>query len=86
MPLDFLLEIGSEEIPDWMIEPALEHLKGAFAKLLADNKLKGEVAWTDATPRPLVVQLSGLSKGQKDCAPAFHTWPTTFVPFHFTPE
>ncbi|MEP7361647.1 MAG: glycine--tRNA ligase subunit beta [Acidobacteriota bacterium] len=66
MPLDFLLEIGSEEIPDWMIEPALEHLKGAFAKLLADNKLKGSVVWTDATPRRLVVQLSGLSKGQKD--------------------
>lgn len=66
MPLDFLLEIGSEEIPDWMIEPALDHLKGAFTKLLADNKLKGSVVWADATPRRLVVQLSGLSKGQKD--------------------
>ncbi|MBN8729638.1 MAG: glycine--tRNA ligase subunit beta [Acidobacteria bacterium] len=66
MPLDFLLEIGSEEIPDWMIEPALEHLKGAFTKLLADHKLKGGVAWVDATPRRLVVQLTGLPKGQKD--------------------
>jgi len=66
MALDFLLEIGSEEIPDWMIEPALDHLKGAFTKLLADNKLKGAVAWTDATPRRLVVQLSGLPQGQKD--------------------
>ena len=66
MALDFLLEIGSEEIPDWMIEPALDHLKGAFTKLLADNKLKGAVAWTDATPRRLVVQLSGLPKSQKD--------------------
>jgi len=66
MPLDFLLEIGSEEIPDWMIEPALEHLQGAFTKLLADNKLKGQVSWVDATPRRLVVQLSGLPKGQKD--------------------
>jgi glycyl-tRNA synthetase beta chain len=66
MALDFLLEIGSEEIPDWMIEPALDHLKGAFTKLLADNKLKGVVAWTDGTPRRLVVQLSGLPKGQKD--------------------
>lgn len=66
MPLDFLLEIGSEEIPDWMIEPALEHLRGAFAKLLASHKLKGEVAWADATPRRLVVRLTGLPKGQKD--------------------
>ncbi len=26
----FLLEIGTEEIPDWMIEPALEDLRTRF--------------------------------------------------------
>ena len=63
--MDFLLEIGSEEIPDWMVEPALDHLKTAFTKLLADNKLKGEVAWAEATPRRLAVLVTKLPKGQK---------------------
>ena len=27
---DFLLEIGVEEIPDWMIEPALADLRARF--------------------------------------------------------
>ena len=26
----FLIEIGVEEIPDWMIEPALDHLQRAI--------------------------------------------------------
>jgi glycyl-tRNA synthetase beta chain len=63
--MDFLLEIGVEEVPDWMIVPALEHLKGAFGKLLADHKLKGGVAWAEATPRRLAVLVTGLPKGQK---------------------
>ena len=28
----FLLEIGVEEIPDWMIEPALEHMRSSSRK------------------------------------------------------
>ena len=63
---DFLLEIGAEEIPDWMIVPALDHLKSAFTKVLADHKLKGEVDWVDATPRRLVLHAVKLPKGQKD--------------------
>jgi glycyl-tRNA synthetase beta chain len=63
---NFLLEIGVEEIPDWMIRPALDHLQKAFTQLLADNRLRGEVAWVDATPRRLVLAASRLPKGQKD--------------------
>lgn len=63
---DFLLEIGSEEIPDWMLVPAVEHLKAAFGKVLADHKLAGEVAWADATPRRLALHAVKLPKGQKD--------------------
>jgi glycyl-tRNA synthetase beta chain len=62
----FLLEIGCEEIPDWMISGALEHLRDAFTKLLETHKLKGEVEWVDATPRRLVLRAAGLPKGQKD--------------------
>ena len=31
MSVPFLLEIGVEEVPDWMIEPALDHLKQLFS-------------------------------------------------------
>ncbi|MBK5292348.1 MAG: glycine--tRNA ligase subunit beta [Acidobacteriia bacterium] len=63
---NFLLEIGVEEIPDWMIPPALEHLRKAFTKLLEENRLRGKVEWVDATPRRLVLAATGLPKGQKD--------------------
>jgi glycyl-tRNA synthetase beta chain len=62
----FLLEIGSEEIPDWMIPTALDHLVAAFTKLLVENNLAGRVAWTDATPRRLVLKADGLPVGQQD--------------------
>jgi glycyl-tRNA synthetase beta chain len=66
MILPFLLEIGSEEIPDWMIPPALEHLRELFEQLLKDNSLAGTVEWVDATPRRLVLAASGLPAGQAD--------------------
>jgi glycyl-tRNA synthetase beta chain len=66
MPHRFLLEIGTEEIPDWMIPAALTHLKAAFAKLFEDNRLGGTVEWVDATPRRLVVMCEGLPRKQKD--------------------
>jgi glycyl-tRNA synthetase beta chain len=56
--LDFLLEIGTEEIPHWMISGALAQL----AKL----DLLGSVPQVDATPRRLVVRASGLPKGTPD--------------------
>jgi glycyl-tRNA synthetase beta chain len=63
---DFLLEIGVEEIPDWMIEPALEDLKTRFEKTLETAKLSGQVDWVDATPRRLVLKASGLVERQTD--------------------
>ena len=62
----FLLEIGVEEIPDWMITPALAHLKKSFADMLASHKLEGEVDWVDATPRRLALRASWLPKSQRD--------------------
>ena len=66
MSLPFLLEIGVEEIPDWMIRPALEHLRQSFAKMLAEHRLGGEVAWVDATPRRLVLRAEDLLPRQAD--------------------
>jgi glycyl-tRNA synthetase beta chain len=55
---DFLLEIGTEEIPHWMIPGALAQL----AKL----DLFGSVPVVDATPRRLVVRATGLPERTPD--------------------
>jgi glycyl-tRNA synthetase beta chain len=56
--LDFLLEIGTEEIPHWMIPGALAQL----AKL----DLLGATPQVDATPRRLVVRAEGLPEQTPD--------------------
>ena len=56
MSLPFLLEIGTEEIPDWMIPGALENLRLLFEKLESAAPglskrvifVTGDVAGTDA--------------------------------------
>ena len=50
---DFLLEIGTEEIPDWMIEPALENLRANFQA--AFGVFGGSALSMEATPRRLVL-------------------------------
>ncbi len=62
MSLPFLLEIGTEEIPDWMIPGALESLRSLFAGVnlpAADVKL-------DATPRRLVLRAEGMPERLPD--------------------
>lgn len=61
----FLLEIGTEEIPDWMIPGALEHLEKLFTELLAKHRLSHEALELDATPRRLVVRCKGIDPMQK---------------------
>jgi glycyl-tRNA synthetase beta chain len=50
---NFLLEIGVEEIPDWMIEPALADLRAKFQAAL--GSFGGSAIRTQATPRRLVL-------------------------------
>ena len=64
--LPFYLEIGSEEIPDWMIVPALNHLQDAFQRWLDANVVGGRVTKVDATPRRLVLHAEGLKARQED--------------------
>ena len=66
MSIPFLLEIGAEEIPDWMIEAALKQLGEMFQTLLDENKLGGKVTSLDATPRRLVLRAEGLNAKQSD--------------------
>jgi len=58
----FLLEIGTEEIPDWMIPTALENLRLSFEKL----GIPHESIRMDATPRRLVLRADGLPLKQED--------------------
>jgi glycyl-tRNA synthetase beta chain len=60
--LPLLLEIGTEEIPDWMIPNALENLHLLFEKLA----LPHESVTLDATPRRLVLRVDGLPERQAD--------------------
>jgi glycyl-tRNA synthetase beta chain len=64
--LPFLLEIGTEEIPDWMITPALNQLQDMFQALFDQNVLGGRVTKVDATPRRLVLRAEGLLDRQAD--------------------
>src|ERR1700751_5755505 len=56
--MNFLLEIGTEEIPHWMIPGALDQL----AKL----DLLGAAPLVDATPRRLVVKARGIPERTPD--------------------
>ena len=62
MSLPFLLEIGTEEIPDWMIPGALENLRVLFEKL----EIPHDSVTLDATPRRLVLRAEGLPERQAD--------------------
>jgi glycyl-tRNA synthetase beta chain len=61
--LPFLLEIGTEEIPDWMIPGALESMHLLFEKTLA---IPYETLQLDATPRRLVLRAEGVPERQAD--------------------
>jgi glycyl-tRNA synthetase beta chain len=56
--MNFLLEIGTEEIPHWMIPGAM--------KQLATMNLFGATPQVDATPRRLVVRATGLPERTPD--------------------
>jgi glycyl-tRNA synthetase beta chain len=64
--LPFLLEIGTEEIPDWMITGALNQLQDHFQSLLDGNSLGGRVVWTRATPRRLALFADSVMERQLD--------------------
>jgi glycyl-tRNA synthetase beta chain len=66
LSIPFLLEIGTEEIPDWMIVPALNHLQDSFQVLLDQHALGGLVSSVNATPRRLVLRAEGLAERQSD--------------------
>ena len=69
MAKEFLLEIGTEEIPSRFINPALEKMKELFAALLAAGRVasRGEIR-VYGTPRRLVLYAPELDERQADIA------------------
>ncbi|MGI8959750.1 MAG: glycine--tRNA ligase subunit beta [Bryobacteraceae bacterium] len=61
---DFLLEIGTEEIPDWMIEPALDDLRNRFRTTF--GAFEGSALIAEGTPRRLVLLAKDLSERPPD--------------------
>ena len=61
MSLPLLLEIGTEEIPDWMIVQALNQLQDRVAQVARPSRIRA-----DATPRRLVIRAEGLIEKEPD--------------------
>ena len=64
---ELLLEIGTEEIPDWMIPAALADFERRFTETISKFELGDGVSTsTEATARRLVLFANGLPSGQAD--------------------
>jgi glycyl-tRNA synthetase beta chain len=64
--LDFLLEIGVEELPASYIEPALEELRQKAASELSSRRVAYSSIEGYSTPRRLTLLAKGLSEKQED--------------------
>jgi len=65
---DFLLEIGTEEIPASFFPKAIENLRERAQELFSANRLRYEAAETMGTPRRLTLFVCGLDERQGDLA------------------
>jgi glycyl-tRNA synthetase beta chain len=66
MSKDFVLEIGTEEIPARFMGPAINQMEELTAKWLKENRLGHETAAAFGTPRRLVVYIKGLAEKQEE--------------------
>jgi glycyl-tRNA synthetase beta chain len=65
LPKEFLLEIGTEEIPSRFINPALEKMKEQFSALLASGRIASNAdIKVFGTPRRLILHAAGLAEQQ----------------------
>ncbi len=64
--LPLLIEIGVEEIPDWMIRPAVANFQELVTGLLSGNGLGGSIRMADASPRRIAVIADGVVERQAD--------------------
>ncbi|MBI4889651.1 MAG: glycine--tRNA ligase subunit beta [Acidobacteria bacterium] len=62
----FLFELGVEEIPHWMLQPAMADIERLFRDVCQTNQIDPGELNLDATPRRLVLRCSGLPVRQAD--------------------
>ena len=62
---ELLLEIGTEEIPSGVLPSALAGLKNKASRLLSEARLPAVSIETFATPRRLVLKVTGIPKQQE---------------------
>jgi glycyl-tRNA synthetase beta chain len=65
MAKDFLLEIGTEEIPASYIQPALDAMATMLQKTLTDKRVVHGAVKTMATPRRLAWRIEGVAEKQE---------------------
>jgi glycyl-tRNA synthetase beta chain len=66
MSNDFLLEIGTEEIPSDYLENGLNELKGLGESFLKENRIDYETLHAYGTPRRLILIGNGVADKQED--------------------
>ncbi|HOT46377.1 MAG TPA: glycine--tRNA ligase subunit beta [Spirochaetota bacterium] len=63
---NFLLELGTEEIPAGYIPPAIEAVKKVFVENLGGNRINFDSIEVYATPRRIAVLISKLAASQRE--------------------
>jgi len=63
---NFLLELGTEEIPAGYIPPAIEAVKKVFVENLGGNRINFDSIEVYATPRRTAVLISNLAASQRE--------------------
>jgi glycyl-tRNA synthetase beta chain len=64
--LPLLLEVGTEEIPDWMVVRSCDQLKEQIEAVLLQESLFYSEVFTDATPRRLVAWIDQVEDHKDD--------------------
>jgi glycyl-tRNA synthetase beta chain len=68
---EFILEIGTEEIPAGYVEPAVKFLEKQLTEFFAKNHVRAEGARTWSTPRRLAVGFADVAGRQEDVVETF---------------
>ncbi|MEW4354449.1 glycine--tRNA ligase subunit beta [Streptococcus pneumoniae] len=71
MTKNLLVELGLEEIPAYIVTPAMVQLRDKMAQFLTDNRLAFEALEMFSTPRRLAVRVRGLAESQEDLTEDF---------------
>ena len=71
MTKNLLVELGLEEIPAYIVTPAMHQLRDRMASFLTDNRLAFESMDVFSTPRRLAVRVRGLAEQQTDLTEDF---------------